>query len=155
MLRALRVGKTTLALLETDLHYYLDDKILVSKNSVFDMLTKKPAEIKARAIILQKELQKKSIRTEIIESQGYCGGGALPGEEIQSYCVRLKSGFDSNKKKSDFAEKMYYGLMKHSSPIIGVLKQGYIDFNLLTIPDEEILDVAKIITEIYKDIMKT
>ncbi len=49
MLRALRVGKTTLALLETAMRYYLDDSILIKRNSIFKMLERTPAELQEMA----------------------------------------------------------------------------------------------------------
>ncbi len=49
MVRALRVGKTSLALMEAAMFYYLDDKELVKKNMLFSMMTKKPEELKNKA----------------------------------------------------------------------------------------------------------
>ncbi len=38
MVRALRVGKTTLAYMQAALSYYLDEKTLFEHNSIFKML---------------------------------------------------------------------------------------------------------------------
>jgi L-seryl-tRNA(Ser) seleniumtransferase len=152
MVRALRVGKTTLAFMEAALSYYLDDKTLTEKNTIFRMMTKKPAEIKRNAEILQNEIANLNIESSVVKGKGQCGGGALPGKELDSFAVRIDGDFGSNKKKSEFAEKLYYGLMLHKTPVVGILRKGDIYFDLLTIPDEQIEKLAGIIGEVYKEI---
>jgi L-seryl-tRNA(Ser) seleniumtransferase len=152
ILRALRVGKTTLALLESALRYYLNDDSLLEKNEVFKMLTTDPEKIKERASMLQKALEKEKIRSDVITSQGYCGGGALPMEEIESYAVRLLPAYQSNKQRSRFAENVYYSLMLHSLPVTGILKKGNIDFDVLTIREEDIPATAKAISQVVHEI---
>lgn len=149
MVRALRVGKTTLAFMEAALSYYLDDKTLTEKNTIFRMMTKKPDEIKHNAGLLQKELSKHKINSSVVTGKGQCGGGALPGKELESYAVRIDGDFGSNKKKSEFAEKLYSGLMQHKTPVVGILRKGDIYFDLLTIPDEQIGKLAEIIGDVY------
>jgi len=85
--------------MEAALSYYLDDKILTKKNTLFRMMTKKPDEIKVNSELLQKELLKYKINSTIVEGKGQCGGGALPGKEIESFAVRIDGDFKSNKKK--------------------------------------------------------
>jgi L-seryl-tRNA(Ser) seleniumtransferase len=152
LLRALRVGKTTLALLESALRYYLDDKILVKHNRIFQMLEKKPGEIHDQAQRFHKGLDKLGIPSVVLDSEGYCGGGALPGEAIQSFAVKLNEKFDSNKQKSLFGERIYRGLMDHETPVVAVLKKGEVFFDMLTIPIEEIEKVINIVNEVYQEV---
>ena len=152
ILRALRVGKTTLALLETALHYYLNDESLIKKNNIFSMLTREKNDVKSSAEKLHKILAKKGITSEIVDSTAYCGGGAMPGEAIKSFAVRLISGYDNNKQKSDFAESMYYKLMANKTPVVSLLKKGLIEFDMLTIQDYEIEKLANIIDEVFLEI---
>jgi len=151
MLRALRVGKVTLALLETACMYYLSEEKLEEKNLIFKIFNRKPEEIKKAAINLQKELKKNKITTEIVESIGQCGGGTLPDGEIPSYSVVIKNE-SSNKIRSDFAERMYSDLLLHTKPVMAVLKKGNIYFDLLTISDDEIPELVKTINDVYKKI---
>ncbi len=148
MVRALRVGKTTLAFMEAALSYYLDDKILIKKNTIFGMMSRKPDEIKTEAKRLQSELQKYGIKSTVVKGGGQCGGGALPGEIIESFAVRIDGDFKSNKKKSEYAEALYYGLLHYESPVVGILRKGDIYFDLLTIPAGQIEKLAKIINEV-------
>ncbi len=152
LLRALRVGKTTLALLESALHYYLNEETLIKNNTIFSMLTRESEDVKKSAEKLNKLLLKKGIASDVTGSKGYCGGGAMPGEEINSYAVRLISGYDNNKQKSDFAENMYYGLMGAASPVVAILKKGLIEFDMLSIPEKEVNNLAKHIEKIYLEV---
>ncbi|MCD4747508.1 MAG: L-seryl-tRNA(Sec) selenium transferase [Bacteroidales bacterium] len=152
MLRALRVGKTTLALLESVCLNYLDDKRLFEKNMLFRMLKKTPDELKKNALILQKELKQYNIEAKVVENKGQCGGGTLPGKEIDSWSVLIEKKFEFNKKKSEFSEKMFYNLLNYKFPILGILKKGRLYFDMLTIPEKEIIKVAKIISEVYKSV---
>ena len=149
MVRAFRVGKTTLAFMEAALSYYLDDKALIENNNIFRMMSKKPEEIKRNAEILQKELAGLQINSSVVKGKGQCGGGALPGKYLDSFAVRMDGDFGSNKKKSEFAEKLYFGLMQHQTPVVGILRKGDIYFDLLTIPEEQIGKLARIIGEVY------
>ena len=153
MLRALRVCKLTLALLETACLYYLNDDKLNKHNLIYKIINRKPAEIKKTASALQKELNKNGISAQVIESIGQCGGGTLPDGEIRSYSVMLVNE-KSNKIRSDFAEKMYHGLLMHPKPVMAVLKKGNIYFDLLTIFNEDIPELAKTISEVYQNIKK-
>jgi len=140
--------------MEAALSYYLDDKILIKKNTLFRMMTKKQNEIKANAELLQKELLKYNINSTVVEGKGQCGGGALPGKDIESFAVRIDGNFKSNKKKSEFAEKLYYGLLHFKTPVVGILRKGDIYFDLLTIPDGQVGELAQIIGDVFSSTEK-
>ena len=72
-------------------------------------------------------------------------------EDIQSYALRLQPEYETNKEKSRFAEEVYHKLMVHSLPVVGILKKGNIDFDVLTIKDEEIAAVAMAISQVIKE----
>ncbi len=153
MVRALRVGKTTLAFMEAALSYYLDDEILTKKNTIFKMMSKKPEEIRKSAVELQQILSSGyGIDSTIVNGQGQCGGGALPGETIESFALRIDGNFKSNKKKSEFAEKLFYGLLHHQNPVVAILRKGDIYFDLLTIPEDQINKLANIIKDVFNEI---
>lgn len=149
MVRALRVGKTTLALMEAAMSYYLDDAELVKKNMLFSMMTKKPGELKQKAEKLQKIFDKEKIPSLVVESKGQCGGGALPGEEIDSFAVKINKPFETNKQKSVFSEKLYAALMKHDTPVVAILRKGDVYFDVLTIPEAQYKKLANTVKDIY------
>jgi L-seryl-tRNA(Ser) seleniumtransferase len=155
MLRALRVGKTTLALLESALRYYFNNESLFNNNEVFKMLTTESKQLKERAIRMQKALGKENIKSNVITSQGYCGGGALPMEEIESFAIQLQPEYNTNKERSRFAEEVYSKLMDHSLPVVGILKKGNIDFDVLTIRDEDIPATAMAIAQVANKIIQS
>ena len=153
MLRALRVGKTTLALLESVCLNYLDENQLLEKNRVFHMLNKTPGELKKKAELLQTELKKHNIESSVVASKGHCGGGALPEKEIDTWAVLIEKKGVSGKKRSEFSEKMHHVLLNHNRPVLGILKKGMLYFDLLTITSGEIPEVANTIHDVYKNVI--
>ena len=153
MLRALRVCKTTLALLETACSYYLNESSLNKKNFVFNIFNRTPDEIKNTAHLFHHKLKTGKIDSEIISSIGQTGGGTVPDGEIPSYSVKiLVTG--NNKERSGFAEKMYSDLLTHPTPVLSILKKGYIFFDMLTISESQIEELFQTVHEVYFKINK-
>jgi L-seryl-tRNA(Ser) seleniumtransferase len=153
MLRALRVCKTTLALLETACMYYLNEKELNEKNLIFKIFNRKSDELKNTAEILKNDLIANGIPAEVVASTGQCGGGTLPDGEIESFSVMIKND-QPNKERSEYAEKMYKGLLSHPAPVLGVLKKGNIYFDVLTLFDEDIKELVQTIKNVNSNIKK-
>ncbi len=153
MVRALRVGKTTLAFMEAALSYYLDDRTLIKNNTIFAMMSQNSGDIRESAELLQAELKKQGIDSTVVKGSGQCGGGALPGETIDSFAVRIDRNFNSNRKKSEFAEKLYFGLLHCVTPVVSILRKGDVYFDMLTISKERIVDLADIISGVYKKLI--
>jgi len=152
LLRALRVDKLTLAFLETNCNYFLDEKILNKKNLFYNTINQQQIEIENKAILLQKHLKRYGIDSEVVTSKGQFGGGALPGSEIISFAVKLIIIKDTSKKRSVFAENLYKKLLLQSIPVLGVLRKGNIYFDVLTIQNKELELTAKLISDVYKQI---
>lgn len=151
MMRALRVCKTTFALLETACTYYLDDAILKEKNIIFKTFSRSQKELKDTAEAISSILNKKDITTAVIQTKGQCGGGTLPDKEIDSYAVMIKNE-SSNKIRSGYAEKMFHGLLMHEKPVLGVLSKGNIHFDVLTIFNNEQEELIQTICEVHNSI---
>jgi L-seryl-tRNA(Ser) seleniumtransferase len=149
MVRALRVGKTTLAFMEAALFTYLDDQVLTKKNLLFNMMSRTPEELLAKAELLKKALANHCISSSVVKSKGQCGGGALPGKEIESFAVRIDPDLKSGKKKSEFAEKLYSGLMDHVKPVVAILRKGDLYFDVLTVTDSQLNLLAEVVNEVY------
>jgi L-seryl-tRNA(Ser) seleniumtransferase len=150
VLRALRVGKTTLAYMEAALTHYLDDQSLLKNNLFFRLVNQSPEEIKNKAVQLTSVLSQSNIPSGIEESKGYCGGGALPDESIRSFSVKLTGGQQKKKAKVSYAEQMYFHLMQHPTPVIGLLKKGELHFDCLTITQDELETVADCILQSHQ-----
>ncbi len=151
LFRALRVGKTTIALLEKSCSYYLNDNILFAKNRIFKILGKDDESIKQAARELQTNLLKKRINAEMVKSSGQYGGGTMPDVQINSYAVKIIVN-ERNKTRSEFAEKMYRKLLKHENPVLAILKNGNIYFDVLTLSDKDIRIITKTIHDVYSQL---
>jgi len=112
----------TLAFLETNCNYFLDEKIL-NKKSFYNTINQQQIEIENKAILLQKHLKRYGIDSEVVTSKGQFGGGALPGSEIISFAVKLIIIKDTSKKRSVFAENLYKKLLLQSIPVLGVYEK--------------------------------
>jgi L-seryl-tRNA(Ser) seleniumtransferase len=152
LVRALRVGKTTLAFMEAALFSYLDDQTLKKKNLLFNMMSRTPEELLARAELLKTALEKHGVQSSIVKSKGQCGGGALPGKEIESMAVKINLLEQSGKKKSADAEKLYYRLMQHEHPVVAILRKGDVYFDVLTLSDSQFNLLAEIVGEVCSKI---
>lgn len=147
--RALRVGKTTLAFLEATCLHYPDEDQLMMTNPVFRMLRETPEQLRDKAISLQKALLEFSIESSVMPDMASTGGGSLPDAEIPGYAVRITGPYKTNRERTQFAEQFYRRLLLQDLPILAILRQGRVFFNVLTIPDHEIALVAKIINPVY------
>ncbi len=141
MMRALRVGKTTLAILETACSYYLNDKDLFEHNILFKTLNKSIEDFKQKAELLKSELEKFNITSEVVSSKGKYGGGTLPDLEIDSYSVKLVV----KNPKSTLSKKLYHKLLEQDMPVLSNLKSGKIYFDVLTLQDT---DIQQLVTSI-------
>ncbi len=154
MMRALRVDKLTLAFLETNCNYFLDESILNKKNLFYSTIKQSLPEIENKAKLLQQYLDKHNVDTDIVKSKGQYGGGALPGSEIDSFAIKIKILTDTSRQRSLFAESLYKNLLKQNLPVLGILKKGNIYFDVLTLQEQELELTSQLISDVYKQITK-
>ena len=138
LMRALRAGKLTLAALSSTCHHYLSDDSLARDNPLFAMLERGPDQLRRLAASLQHGLKERGIESEIIASNGQCGGGTLPGLVLNSFAVSLVPHSQNVKQREAFAEKLYHGLLEGDPAILGVLREGRLIFDVLTIWENDI-----------------
>jgi L-seryl-tRNA(Ser) seleniumtransferase len=138
LMRTLRVDKFTITALNTILKFYLREEDLFKKSPVFVMLNRKKEELLILAEKLSGELKRNQIISKIVESKAQCGGGALPKLELDSYAVKILS----DKPDKKFAEKLFKSLLKHDKPVLGILREGEILFDLFTVQEEDIPAIA-------------
>ncbi|HNS46580.1 MAG TPA: hypothetical protein PKH94_05025, partial [Bacteroidales bacterium] len=106
-------------------------------------------QLRDKAISLQKALLEFSIESSVMPDMASTGGGSLPDAEIPGYAVRITGPYKTNRERTQFAEQFYRRLLLQDLPILAILRQGRVFFNVLTIPDHEIALVAKIINPVY------
>jgi L-seryl-tRNA(Ser) seleniumtransferase len=114
--RALRIDKLSLAALEGTLLLQLEAP---ERIPVLRMLTQKPAEVRERA-----ERLAAATGGEVEETVGRVGGGALPLAELPSFACALE-------------ESLAAPLRAGEPPVIGVVRDGRLLLDCLTMTDEE------------------
>jgi len=132
MMRALRVGKMTYAALSAVIKCYLKDEDLLTKIPIFEMLNRDENELRRLAHKLSDELNKNKIENEIISSKAQVGGGTLPDLVIDSLAVKLISNDKS------FAKRTFDKLLKFDRPILGILREGNLLFDVQSIFEKDI-----------------
>jgi len=145
MMRTLRVGKMTIAALSAVMRFYLKDEDLLTKVPIFEMLNRKKNDLRKLAEKLQSELDKYEIRSEIIESKAQCGGGTLPQLKIDSLAVKI-----IHKGNRNYAKKLHQKLLELDKPILGILREGDLLFDVLSIKEKEIKYIAESMNLIMK-----
>src|SRR5208283_5833466 len=91
LMRALRVDKTCIMVLERTLHLFRDPELLRREHPTYRMMTTPPDVLQTRAGVLAQAIQKTAPRakTDIRASQAYLGSGSLPEEAIPSFEVSV------------------------------------------------------------------
>jgi L-seryl-tRNA(Ser) seleniumtransferase len=111
------------------------------------MFNCKPEELRLLATKLSGMLKEFGIQSQVVETKAQCGGGTLPDAEIDSFAVELLCDATNNKERSGFAERIHSNLLHSSTPVLAILKAGNIQLDVLTLADEDLNEVARIISE--------
>lgn len=146
MMRALRVGKATLAMLEKACSYYLNDEKLFKHNILFKTLNRKQEEIHKSAEQLESLLKEKAIECQIVSSKGQYGGGTMPDLDLDSYAVVLELG-----KSKSIGRRMYHELLNQEPAILSNLKSGQVHIDMLCLQDLDIAQVSELISSAYQN----
>ena len=143
MMRALRVGKLTLAALSGACRLYLDDQSLKKNNPIFSLLERTDDQRKRIAELLLAALTAHGINAEIIASEGRCGGGTLPNLTVDSLAVRLIPQAKTVRERESEAAKLHRSLLIANQPVLSVLREGRILFDVFTLRESEIGTIAE------------
>jgi L-seryl-tRNA(Ser) seleniumtransferase len=149
LMRALRVGKVTLVSLTCACRNYINDEDLVKNNPVFHFLERKTEERERLANLLFDELAKKGINSEIVKSNGQCGGGTLPDLVLPGFAVSLVPPSNNVKSRETYAETLFKNLLKIDKPVLGVLREGRLLFDTFALYENEIGYIASAVSELH------
>jgi len=122
--RALRADKLTIAALEGTLALYLDPGRAAAEIPVLRMLGQGPETVRTRA-----ERLASLTGGEVEPTVGRVGGGALPLAEIESFACAVE-------------EELAAALRAADPPIVGVVRDGSLLLDCLTLSDEEVEEAA-------------
>jgi len=142
LMRVLRVDKLTLSVLHECLALYCDESQLLKHNPLFQMLKQTESELKRRAQKCFSLLKKAGIESKIMPAKACTGGGTLPDLELVSYEVQLDT--DSVK-----AETLYLELMTAKLPVVAILREGHLSFNMMTLSDYELKFITDQLTQLF------
>jgi L-seryl-tRNA(Ser) seleniumtransferase len=93
LMRALRIDKTCLLILERTLHLFRQPAVLPRQHPAYRMICTPMAVLQARAATLRELLARTlpGLRTSVVEAEAYLGSGSLPTQNIPSIVVTLAS----------------------------------------------------------------
>jgi L-seryl-tRNA(Ser) seleniumtransferase len=137
--RALRVDKMTLAALEAVLKLYREPELLRERLPTLRLLTRPLAEIEACAARLQPllaEVLRDSASATLAPCQSQIGSGALPVDLLPSRALviaPLKRGRGAGTQ----LERLAKAFRALPIPVIGVIADGALRFDLRCLEDEE------------------
>jgi L-seryl-tRNA(Ser) seleniumtransferase len=123
--RALRADKLTLAALEGTLRLYLEAPEQIP---VLRMLGQDAATVRTRA-----ERLASLTGGALEETVGRVGGGAMPQVEIESWAVALEESLAAPRRSGD-------------PPVLGIVRDGKLLLDCLTLTDDEVDEVARAVT---------
>ncbi len=142
-LRAIRVDKITIALLEELFTSYLDEREAIKNIPTLRMITEKVEDVEERAIKLSNSLNERGIKNKVIETKATIGGGSMPDEELKSFGIE----FLFNKKISPNRLEEY--LRKNKISIIGRIEDNRYFLDIKTIFLDDIDELAENIQDIF------
>ena len=144
LMRALRVGKMTISALTTVLSSHLEHSQTDRDIPALELLGRSAEERKQLAEALQLALAKRGVGAKIVESVARSGGGTLPALNIDSSAVELSHG----KGQSGFAEQLHHELLQLERPILAIIREGRLLFDVMALFPDQLDAVAKSISDL-------
>jgi L-seryl-tRNA(Ser) seleniumtransferase len=136
MKRALRVGKLTLAALESVLKAYLDPATVAEKIPTLRMIAAKKEAVAGRARLFGRRLSDLPVRISTLSSVSRVGGGSLPLEELPTMLLALEPEKIS-------ANDLEGRLRLQNPPVIGRIVDDRFCLDLRTVQSAELKDLER------------
>lgn len=143
--RVLRIGKLTLAALEATLRLYLDEEAARREIPTLRYMARTATELQQMAESLARSLANiagSAVAVEVFADSSQVGGGSLPGENLPSYCVRVRAT-DPLLSADDLSRR----LRKAEPAVFGRIRDDSLLLDPRTLEDEEIAQVADAIVQ--------
>ena len=87
------------------------------------------------------------------ESTGQFGGGSLPGVSLRSVAVEMSPRKEYPDGKPTFNERLFQKLLSLDRPILGILRQGKLLFDVLAIQEKDIEYMSRAISDSIQNLM--
>ena len=143
LMRALRVDKTCIMVLERTLHLFRDPELLRREHPTYRMMTTPPDALQHRAEALAQAIREKALRAkaDIHASQAYLGSGSLPEEAIPSLVVSVSL---PGMSAADLAR----ALRLDRACVFGRIEHNQVLLDVRTITDEQVPMIAEAVGRI-------
>jgi len=141
--RAFRIDKMTIAALEATLREYLEEDRAIKNIPVLNQITADMAELHDKAKRLFEKVEKAGSNADmtITEDKATIGGGSMPGQFIDTYCVEIKP---YNLSVNDMESR----LRKLDVPIIARIANDALILDVLTVDEADFEYIARSIYEV-------
>ncbi len=143
ILRALRLDKTVIAMLEATLRLYLDPEGVFSSVPALAMLAATPASLGPRAQALAGRLRALGLDAVAAGATSAPGGGSLPGVELDTWVVRIGAGVS--------VQLLADRLRTAATPIVGRLSEGALLLDVRTLLDGDDDRIVAAFREVLED----
>jgi L-seryl-tRNA(Ser) seleniumtransferase len=142
MMRALRVGKMTIAALTVSLRNYLRDEDLLANMPFFMMLNRSNEKLQQMAQELIDALAEHGLSSAMEASFTQVGGGSLPHLKIPSQAVEIALPEGVSPKS------VFMALLRREYPVLTIVREGRLMVDVLSLFENQIAEVAHAIAEV-------
>lgn len=147
LMRAMRPGKLTLAGLAAAAQLHLSPEFLLQDHPVYAKFKVPMSRLRSRAVSLRDRIRAHGFLASVVRNDARCGGGTLPGLVLPSLAVEV-NGLQHRKSSRDFGERLYAALLTGDSPVVSILRQGRVRFDVLTPARGQLTRIAQCMGEI-------
>ncbi|QEH61407.1 L-seryl-tRNA(Ser) seleniumtransferase [Spiroplasma chinense] len=141
LFRMLRTSKMVTSILEATLSLYKDEELAIKNIPTLKMICESVKEVEKRVDLFLKLTHESLFSFEKINSQATIGGGSLPGDEIESWAVKVNYKDFSLNKINDLFHKL-------PTPIICKLQNKSLIIDFKTIQEHEIERLVEVINNV-------
>lgn len=142
MMRAMRVGKMTLAALAATLELYLNPEVAEQEIPILRMLSTSKQNLDLRASKICEQISHLGVieKAEPVPSEAMLGGGSVPAQTTESLAIEIET---SGISAEEFAGRLRSGPIA----VMGRINKGKFYLDLRTINPSEDLTLVDIITQ--------
>ena len=131
-LRAFRVNKITISILENIFQYYKDEREAIKEIPILNMITEEKGKVLERAEKLSAILKERNIENSIIETESKIGGGSMPEETVESYAICFTGD-------AVLLEKRFRG---NDIPVIGRIKNDHFILDAKSLREKDFEEIT-------------
>lgn len=142
IMRALRVGKMTIAALTVSLRNYLRDEDLLANMPFFMMLNRSQEQLQQMGSQLLQELAHSGLGGKMEASLTQVGGGSLPHLKIPSQAVEIFLPEQLSPKV------VFMALLRRKRPVLTIVREGRLMVDVLSLFENQIAEVACAVAEV-------